>query len=240
MLPVHICTHFNRLVVCFQSRNSMTFVVQTTMFIVSVLKRKRPALPSHRNRHRAKAATIDSRPPSVSHQPLAAMFSQPKITEKRRGGGAGRQLQSLINYTIADCVWQRVKQKDREGDGTDAGRVRGVGDEWERWVKGTLQGHHNVYPPTTMMWVHESFSRQQMDVLFHDVAMKTGSSRKPVSCHVLIFSHVSLKEGGYFCQNTFKNEITLAELYLHLNLSNLALSSHHVTVQPCTSQVKYS
>lgn len=90
MLPMHMCTHFSKLAVCFPSRLSMTVVVQTTMFIVSVLKRKRPALCSHRNRHRAKAATIDSRPSSVSLQPLAAMFSQPNITERKRGGGGTR------------------------------------------------------------------------------------------------------------------------------------------------------
>lgn len=79
--PTHMCEHFANLAACFPSRHSLTVVVQIAVFIIPVLKRERPVFTteqtlsqSSHNRHQA---------PSVSHQPLAAMFSQPKITEKK-------------------------------------------------------------------------------------------------------------------------------------------------------------
>ncbi len=79
-----------------------------------------------------------------------------------------------------------------------------------------------------MMWVNECFSRQQ--VLFQDVAMMTGSSRKAL----IFFSYsIFLEEEDKFAKIYLKTKSTLAEFYLHGNFSILVLISPHVEEQRC-------
>lgn len=72
-------------------------------------------------------------------------------------------------------------EREKETKSKEKWGLLGVLEKWERMSKkDTLQGHLFVCPPTTMMWVSESFSEQR--VLFQDVATMTGSLRKPLTC----------------------------------------------------------
>lgn len=66
-------------------------------------------------------------------------------------------MESMINDTITGkWVTEREREREEERCGTDVGRFRGEG---VRERDDTLGGHLNVYPPTTALWVNESFSR---------------------------------------------------------------------------------
>lgn len=90
--------------------------------------------------------------PSVPQKLLAAMFSQAKITERGREGGA-RELRSMINDTIPSKTWRREREQDVGQMQEDSGEWA-----WKRCVKDTFWGHPTVYPPTTMRLVNGCFS----------------------------------------------------------------------------------
>lgn len=113
--------------------------------------------------------------------------------------------------------------------------------ERERWVKGTTQGHLNVYPPTTMMSQWVFLKAASGKVLFQGVVMRTGSLRMPASSLTLTFY-----------PNVFSRRVVLVPKYIFkmklLELSfictaiHLALHTSHLIScagTPLISQDKY-
>lgn len=215
MLPAHMCMCFgeldgllsikpfhdscctNNLVYCLCPKERETCPV--------FMQEQIPSQSSH-NRQQA---------PSVSHQPLAAMFSQPKITEKMVGVG-GWGVQSLINdkilsKTVCVCVCRRESERETEIR-TEIGFIARSSQ--------CLSTHNN----NVGQWVFLKAASVVSGCCNDDRFLKNSTQ---------IFSYSIIPQGGGR-KKTFYNETTLVGL--HCN----SLDSPHVQKLPCARLFLYS